>query len=173
MCRNCVKSKRECLGYDPVFRAQPSTPSAIQPSPNPPPSLVVSPQYPLTFPDAPPGYVPAAPPPFSSSLQSESPSTSTDKVEQGNNVDPSSQSNPASDMASLQSAVDGSLQSQVSAPATGPPPAAESSGFKGISSAPIDWHWRFSLCSCHAAVIANVSLFVFSKTSSDIRPFCT
>ncbi|KAL4798581.1 hypothetical protein BDV19DRAFT_376786 [Aspergillus venezuelensis] len=39
VCRNCVKSKRECLGYDPVFK-QP-TPSAIQPAPNPQPSLNV------------------------------------------------------------------------------------------------------------------------------------
>ncbi|OJJ02682.1 hypothetical protein ASPVEDRAFT_132934 [Aspergillus versicolor CBS 583.65] len=40
VCRNCVKSKRECLGYDPVFK-QP-TPSAIQPAPNPQPSLNVA-----------------------------------------------------------------------------------------------------------------------------------
>ncbi|KAL5337928.1 hypothetical protein BJX70DRAFT_388943 [Aspergillus crustosus] len=39
VCRNCVKSKRECLGYDPVFK-QP-TPSAIQPAPNPQPLLNV------------------------------------------------------------------------------------------------------------------------------------
>ncbi|KAL4867773.1 hypothetical protein BDV12DRAFT_186456 [Aspergillus spectabilis] len=40
VCRNCVKSKRECLGYDPVFK-QP-TPSVIQPAPNPQPSLNVA-----------------------------------------------------------------------------------------------------------------------------------
>ncbi|CBF81722.1 putative C6 finger domain protein [Aspergillus nidulans FGSC A4] len=40
VCRNCVKSKRECLGYDPVFK-QP-TPSAIQPAPNPQPSLNIA-----------------------------------------------------------------------------------------------------------------------------------
>ncbi|KAL4776504.1 hypothetical protein BDW60DRAFT_213887 [Aspergillus nidulans var. acristatus] len=40
VCRNCVKSKRECLGYDPVFK-QP-TPSAIQPAPNPQPSLNIT-----------------------------------------------------------------------------------------------------------------------------------
>ncbi|KAJ5505722.1 hypothetical protein N7453_004679 [Penicillium expansum] len=47
VCRNCVKSKRECLGYDPVFRTQASTPSAIQPAPNPPPSLVYLPILPI------------------------------------------------------------------------------------------------------------------------------
>lgn len=31
-CKNCQKSKRECLGYDPIFKAQPS-PAAIQPAP--------------------------------------------------------------------------------------------------------------------------------------------
>lgn len=31
-CRNCQKSKRECLGYDPIFKQQPG-PSPIQPAP--------------------------------------------------------------------------------------------------------------------------------------------
>lgn len=30
-CRNCQKSKRECLGYDPIFKPQ-SGPSSIQPA---------------------------------------------------------------------------------------------------------------------------------------------
>ena len=33
-CRNCVKSKRDCLGYDPIFKSS-SGPSSIQPSPTP------------------------------------------------------------------------------------------------------------------------------------------
>lgn len=33
MCRNCAKSKRECLGYDPIFKQQPG-PAQIQPAPN-------------------------------------------------------------------------------------------------------------------------------------------
>lgn len=33
MCRNCQKSKRECLGYDPIFKSQ-SGPPQIQPAPN-------------------------------------------------------------------------------------------------------------------------------------------
>ncbi|OJD15574.1 transcriptional regulatory protein moc3 [Emergomyces pasteurianus Ep9510] len=40
VCRNCEKSKRDCLGYDPVFRPQPG-PSALQPAPSQP-SLLVS-----------------------------------------------------------------------------------------------------------------------------------
>ncbi|KAJ5934940.1 transcriptional regulator family: Fungal Specific TF [Penicillium verhagenii] len=83
VCRNCVKSKRECLGYDPVFRPTASAPSAIQPAPNPPPSLIVNHQGPPVaaaplYPSAPPGYMPASSQPFAPSLQSESPSTSTD-----------------------------------------------------------------------------------------------
>ena len=31
-CRNCQKSKRECLGYDPIFKPQPG-PAPIQPAP--------------------------------------------------------------------------------------------------------------------------------------------
>ncbi|KAI9747876.1 MAG: hypothetical protein M4579_007364 [Chaenotheca gracillima] len=37
-CRNCQKSKRECLGYDPIFKAQPS-PAAIQPAPTGTPNM--------------------------------------------------------------------------------------------------------------------------------------
>jgi hypothetical protein len=33
VCRNCQKSKRECLGYDPIFKQQPG-PAQIQPAPN-------------------------------------------------------------------------------------------------------------------------------------------
>ncbi|KAM0159580.1 hypothetical protein ACHAQE_005032 [Botrytis cinerea] len=36
-CRNCQKSKRECLGYDPIFKQQPG-PAAIQPAPSSAPS---------------------------------------------------------------------------------------------------------------------------------------
>ncbi|KAJ5089456.1 hypothetical protein N7532_008140 [Penicillium argentinense] len=103
VCRNCVKSKRECLGYDPVFRPQASTPSAIQPAPNPPPSLVVNPQGPPapstpSYPSAPPGYMPASSQPFAPSLHSESPSTSTDQPDHGASIDsslpPSNPPNP-------------------------------------------------------------------------------
>lgn len=99
VCRNCVKSKRECLGYDPVFRPSASTPSAIQPAPNPPPSLVVNPQGPPpsssapAYPSAPPGYMPASSQPFAPSLPSESPSASTDQPEHRASLEPSLTSN--------------------------------------------------------------------------------
>lgn len=32
-CKNCQKSKRDCLGYDPIFKSQPG-PAAIQPAPS-------------------------------------------------------------------------------------------------------------------------------------------
>ncbi|KAA8648634.1 putative C6 finger domain protein [Aspergillus tanneri] len=118
VCRNCVKSKRECLGYDPVFKPQP-TPSAIQPAPNPHPSLVVNPQDPSSssspsYPAAPPGYVPAVTQPFA---PSESPSTSTEKFEYGATIDPALDGNNPSNMASIRNATDGGLQPTVN-PAT-------------------------------------------------------
>ncbi|KAL4932141.1 putative C6 finger domain protein [Aspergillus undulatus] len=116
VCRNCVKSKRECLGYDPVFK-QP-TPSAIQPAPNPQPSLVVNPQEPSpaqqSYPAAPPGYVPASSQPFN---PSQSPSTSTERYEYNSSIDPSLNQNNSPDMASVQNVVDGGLQPTVN-PAT-------------------------------------------------------
>jgi white-opaque regulator 2 len=54
ICKNCQKSKRECLGYDPIFKQQQQHPTSIQPAPNHP---------------APPASVPSngpAPPPPSS-----------------------------------------------------------------------------------------------------------
>ncbi|KAL3475493.1 hypothetical protein BJX99DRAFT_159037 [Aspergillus californicus] len=115
VCRNCVKSKRECLGYDPVFK-QP-TPSAIQPAPNPQPSLVVNPQEPSpvpSYPTAPPGYVPASSQPFA---PSQSPSTSTERYDYGASIDPSLNQNNSSNMANVQNVADGGLQPTVN-PAT-------------------------------------------------------
>ncbi|KAK5168029.1 uncharacterized protein LTR77_006596 [Saxophila tyrrhenica] len=39
-CRNCQKSKRECMGYDPIFKPQPG-PTHIQPAPSAHPNLKV------------------------------------------------------------------------------------------------------------------------------------
>ncbi|KAK8156986.1 hypothetical protein BC567DRAFT_36758 [Phyllosticta citribraziliensis] len=73
-CRNCQKSKRECLGYDPIFKQQPG-PAQIQPAPSaaPPPTstaAVTAPPPPPAVnypPHVPQGYAPAgasyAPPP--------------------------------------------------------------------------------------------------------------
>lgn len=43
-CNNCKKSKRECLGYDPIFRQQPGTQpnSHIQPAPISQPAVSLS-----------------------------------------------------------------------------------------------------------------------------------
>ena len=138
VCRNCVKSKRDCLGYDPVFRTQSTTPSAIQPAPNnpappPPPSLVVAPQQePGPYPAAPPGYVPAVSQPFAPSLQSESSapsSTEHNQFDYSATIDPALEGNNNSgNMASVQhatSAPDGGFQAPLNAGASGmasPPP---------------------------------------------------
>lgn len=61
-CRNCQKSKRECLGYDPIFKPQPG-PAPIQPAPGTiaPTSKVstTSPAASNLYTQAPAGYAPA------------------------------------------------------------------------------------------------------------------
>ena len=66
MCRNCQKSKRECLGYDPIFKQQ-SGPAQIQPAPNsaPAPHATSAPPAPApasTYSQSPvpQGYAPAS-----------------------------------------------------------------------------------------------------------------
>ncbi|KAL6708457.1 hypothetical protein ACN47E_002720 [Coniothyrium glycines] len=68
MCRNCQKSKRECLGYDPIFKQQ-SGPAQIQPAPNSTPAPHASsapsvpvPHAPSTYSQSPvpQGYAPAS-----------------------------------------------------------------------------------------------------------------
>lgn len=68
MCRNCQKSKRECLGYDPIFKQQ-SGPAQIQPAPNAAPAQHTSSapsapaqQAPSTYSQSPvpQGYAPAS-----------------------------------------------------------------------------------------------------------------
>jgi hypothetical protein len=72
-CRNCQKSKRECLGYDPIFKSQ-SSPPTIQPAPGifPPQPQQQQPQQqhvkhepqmpsePQRYSNIPQGYMPAA-----------------------------------------------------------------------------------------------------------------
>ncbi|KAF2120826.1 hypothetical protein BDV96DRAFT_609910 [Lophiotrema nucula] len=73
VCRNCQKSKRECMGYDPIFKQQPG-PAQIQPAPNsaphqasvpasaPPTSSSYSGPVPQGYaPASAPGYAPAPP----------------------------------------------------------------------------------------------------------------
>nr|XP_036579010.1 negative acting factor [Colletotrichum truncatum]KAF6786441.1 negative acting factor [Colletotrichum truncatum] len=70
-CNNCKKSKRECLGYDPIFKQQPG-PSAIQPAPNtqrvPTPTIPSIPSsVPPTVPTVPSTPAPPVPVPVASS----------------------------------------------------------------------------------------------------------
>ena len=57
-CRNCQKSKRECLGYDPIFKSQPGPPS-IQPALGATTSMQPNSTNSSPYPPPPQGYVPA------------------------------------------------------------------------------------------------------------------
>lgn len=154
MCRNCVKSKRECLGYDPGFRPQPA-PSDIRPASNTPqPSLLVNPQENHNsnnnpYPSAPPGYIPASAQPFAPSVQSDS---SIQSFDQSNNnrqgpAEPSvEESDTMSVMASVQDTIDGSMSQPVGTPDLSTPALMPLSGQvgrqgmlhgKGFASAPL------------------------------------
>ncbi|KAF2171171.1 hypothetical protein M409DRAFT_63549 [Zasmidium cellare ATCC 36951] len=93
-CRNCQKSKRECLGYDPIFKQQPG-PANIQPAPvgNPPPPANPSappttvPSNPYQTPQSFPGtggtFIPAAGAPYGSAEPPFEHSTSLDPALSG------------------------------------------------------------------------------------------
>jgi white-opaque regulator 2 len=90
VCRNCQKSKRECLGYDPIFKAQPG-PAAIQPAPTsgqmnvPATTSGQNSGYPQTagYPQSHPGsYVGAL------STQASSPSSSAEPYDYASAIDP-------------------------------------------------------------------------------------
>ena len=66
-CRNCVKSKRECLGYDPIFKSQPG-PAPIQPAPSAAPSMQPHLATSSPYPPPPQGYMPAGSQPYPPSL---------------------------------------------------------------------------------------------------------
>lgn len=95
-CRNCQKSKRECLGYDPIFKAQ-TSPQTIQPAPGifpPPPPHQQQPQQqqvkhephmssePQRYSNIPQGYMPAASAGYSSTTVMQPP------VDFGAQIDP-------------------------------------------------------------------------------------
>ncbi|CAK3888843.1 White-opaque regulator 1 [Lecanosticta acicola] len=69
-CRNCAKSKRECLGYDPIWKPM-TGPANIQPAPAgnnppPPPTANINPSAPQSFQHSFPGtggtFIPASAP---------------------------------------------------------------------------------------------------------------
>ncbi|KAK0641992.1 hypothetical protein B0T16DRAFT_516568 [Cercophora newfieldiana] len=85
-CNNCKKSKRECLGYDPIFKQQQQGPTAIQPAPNSQPApaatLASTPTLPSSTTHSPyhaqPPIVPSSyPPSVPSSITFDSPVSST------------------------------------------------------------------------------------------------
>ncbi|KAL8681156.1 MAG: hypothetical protein Q9186_002688 [Xanthomendoza sp. 1 TL-2023] len=58
-CRNCQKSKRDCLGYDPIFKAQPGPPP-IQPAPSAGASMPSTNSSAPPYPPPPQGYISAS-----------------------------------------------------------------------------------------------------------------
>ncbi|KZF26403.1 hypothetical protein L228DRAFT_242866 [Xylona heveae TC161] len=94
-CRNCQKSKRECLGYDPIFKSQPG-PAAIQPAPSTVSAALtaaVAPQMPpAPSPYAPPphGYAPAVSAAYAPALPTgvSSPATSVEPYDYAAAIDP-------------------------------------------------------------------------------------
>ena len=96
------------MGYDPVFRTQPA-PSAIQPAPNPPPSLIVAPQNPSPYPSAPAGYVPAGSQPYPPPLPAETTAPTLEQFDYGPAIDPALEGN-TSGLAAVQNSVDSNIQ---------------------------------------------------------------
>ncbi|KAF2032020.1 hypothetical protein EK21DRAFT_62027 [Setomelanomma holmii] len=102
-CRNCQKSKRECLGYDPIFKQQPG-PAQIQPAPNSGPAPHSTTPVPAPAPPAsstysqspvPQGYAPAS----SSGYAPVQPATSgTHPSENYNAIDPALAAPPGQPM---------------------------------------------------------------------------
>ncbi|KAH0542746.1 hypothetical protein FGG08_002885 [Glutinoglossum americanum] len=109
-CRNCQKSKRECLGYDPIFKAQPG-PAAIQPAPTsaPPAGATTSAPYPAPV----PGYA-------SSITGSYGPALSTGASSPGSSVEPYDYS----------SAIDPALQAAGPSQIPAPPPPYDQQVFR-------------------------------------------
>ncbi|KAI9864796.1 MAG: hypothetical protein M1813_002566 [Trichoglossum hirsutum] len=109
-CRNCQKSKRECLGYDPIFKAQPG-PAAIQPAPTsaPPTNSATSAPYPAPV----PGYAPSI-------AGSYGPALSTGASSPGSSVEPYDYS----------SAIDPALQAAGPSQIPPPPPSYDPQVFR-------------------------------------------
>ncbi|KAI9800075.1 MAG: hypothetical protein M1825_004257 [Sarcosagium campestre] len=83
-CRNCQKSKRECLGYDPIFKAQPG-PTAIQPAPSSGPSMSAAPAQSAPISSAYPSLGQGYPTPGTSSF---APALSAGASSPGSSVEP-------------------------------------------------------------------------------------
>ncbi|MCJ1478991.1 hypothetical protein MMC13_007675 [Lambiella insularis] len=88
-CRNCIKSKRECLGYDPIFKSQPG-PAAIQPAPSSAPSMQPQSATASPYPPPPHGYMPAGTQAYAPTLTAgvTSPDSSVEPYDYSAAIDP-------------------------------------------------------------------------------------
>ncbi|KAL2018303.1 hypothetical protein VTK56DRAFT_966 [Thermocarpiscus australiensis] len=141
-CNNCKKSKRECLGYDPIFRQQ-HGPAVIQPAPSsrppaPTPGTAAAAPAPTLSSSAAHPYQSSYPPSLPSSVAFDSPVSTTPQVktESGVTLDsavsttPQVKREPSSDYSP---AIDPALQGAIapSAPGTGaaqPPQNSQAPG---------------------------------------------
>lgn len=135
-----MKSKRDCLGYDPTHKPAPS--QSTNQTRDSSPSLIVDPQDPESQLTAPSGYTPASTQNLVPSLKSESsPAGSAEQHDQGPSIEPPRSTEPPrlpeepalpgtapSDVNSIQRAVNGSSQQpQVNVPSVDPVPQIDSS----------------------------------------------
>ncbi len=109
-CRNCQKSKRECLGYDPIFKSQPG-PAAIQPAPSGAPSMhATSVTSTSTTSPYPPGYAPAVTGGYAPALSTgaSSPGSSVEPYDYATAIDPALEASGPSQMPGPPAPFDGS-----------------------------------------------------------------
>ncbi|KAI9814434.1 MAG: hypothetical protein M1827_003290 [Pycnora praestabilis] len=107
-CRNCQKSKRECLGYDPIFKTQPG-PAAIQPAPSSAPSMHPASATSSTASPYPPGYAPAVSGGYAPALSTgaSSPGSSVEPYDYSAAIDPALEAAGPSQMSGPSAPYDG------------------------------------------------------------------
>ncbi|KAF2094658.1 hypothetical protein NA57DRAFT_79836 [Rhizodiscina lignyota] len=90
-CRNCQKSKRECLGYDPIFKPQ-ASPANLQPAPSASPTGTPSSNIPLpsapAYPNVPQGYNPPTAPGYAQAPAQQQPGAASSSYDFGPAIDP-------------------------------------------------------------------------------------
>ncbi|MCJ1419044.1 hypothetical protein MMC32_005395 [Xylographa parallela] len=113
-CRNCIKSKRECLGYDPIFKSQPG-PAAIQPAPSAAPSMQPHSATASPYPPPPQGYMPAGGQPYAPSLTAgaTSPDSSVEPYDYSAAIDPALEGTGTSQMQVHSSLYDGTHEAKL------------------------------------------------------------
>ncbi|MCJ1388670.1 hypothetical protein MMC18_001519 [Xylographa bjoerkii] len=118
-CRNCIKSKRECLGYDPIFKSQPG-PAAIQPAPSSAPSMQPHSATVSPYPPPPQGYMPAGSQPYAPSVTAgaTSPDSSVEPYDYSAAIDPALEGTGAAQMQVHSSLYDGTHEAKLGAKPT-------------------------------------------------------